>query len=138
MSYFTPCGITNTEYSCQAMMRHLFILLVGNGTIDFPEFLTLMAKKMAGTDQEEEIKEAFRVFDKVSIRPQHNITGFPRSMINADNTVPNSEIDLKYRLIKINADQPDKMISNSKCRVSEDGQTDATKRLPPCFAMLYN
>ena len=36
----------------------------GSGTIDFPEFLTLMARKMHDTDTEEEIKEAFRVFDK--------------------------------------------------------------------------
>merc|ERR1712070_1189279 len=36
----------------------------GSGTIDFPEFLNLMAKKMKDTDSEEEIKEAFKVFDK--------------------------------------------------------------------------
>eukprot|EP01062_Namystynia_karyoxenos_P010665 TRINITY_DN1378_c0_g1_i1.p1 TRINITY_DN1378_c0_g1~~TRINITY_DN1378_c0_g1_i1.p1 ORF type:complete len:945 (+),score=240.46 TRINITY_DN1378_c0_g1_i1:126-2960(+) len=35
----------------------------GNGTIDFPEFLTLMARKMHDTDSEEEIREAFKVFD---------------------------------------------------------------------------
>ena len=34
----------------------------GNGTIDF-EFCTLMARKMKDTDSEE-LKEAFRVFDK--------------------------------------------------------------------------
>lgn len=38
----------------------------GNGTIDFPEFLTMMARKMKDTDSEEEIREAFRVFDKVN------------------------------------------------------------------------
>lgn len=37
---------------------------LGNGTIDFPEFLTMMARKMKDTDSEEEIREAFRVFDK--------------------------------------------------------------------------
>jgi len=39
----------------------------GNGTIDFPEFLTMMACKMKDTDSEEEILEvetAFKVFDK--------------------------------------------------------------------------
>ena len=40
------------------------INLTGNGTIDFPEFLTMMARKMKDTDSEEEIREAFRVFDK--------------------------------------------------------------------------
>uniref|UniRef100_A0A8D0EI66 EF-hand domain-containing protein n=1 Tax=Strix occidentalis caurina TaxID=311401 RepID=A0A8D0EI66_STROC len=32
----------------------------GSGTIDFPEFLSLMARKMRDTDSEEEIREAFR------------------------------------------------------------------------------
>lgn len=36
----------------------------GNGTIDFPEFLTMMARKMKDTDSEQEIREAFKVFDK--------------------------------------------------------------------------
>ena len=45
------------------VVAHLF---PGNGTIDFPEFLTMMARKMKDTDSEEEIREAFRVFDKVS------------------------------------------------------------------------
>ncbi|XP_064623165.1 calmodulin-A-like [Lineus longissimus] len=36
----------------------------GNGTIDFEEFLAMMAKKMRDADSEEEIREAFRVFDK--------------------------------------------------------------------------
>lgn len=36
----------------------------GNGTIDFPEFLTMMSRKMKDTDSEEELREAFRVFDK--------------------------------------------------------------------------
>ena len=36
----------------------------GIGTIDFPEFLTMMARKMKDTDTEEEIREAFKVFDK--------------------------------------------------------------------------
>jgi len=39
-------------------------VIEGNGTIDFPEFLTMMARKMKDTDSEEEIREAFRVFDK--------------------------------------------------------------------------
>jgi len=36
----------------------------GNGTIDFPEFLTMMARKMKDTGSEEEILEVFKVFDK--------------------------------------------------------------------------
>ncbi len=36
----------------------------GNGPIDLPEFCTSMARKMKDTDSEEELQEAFRVFDK--------------------------------------------------------------------------
>jgi len=38
--------------------------LTGNGTIEFNEFLLMMSKKMKETDKEEELKEAFRVFDR--------------------------------------------------------------------------
>lgn len=47
------------------LTRFSLFNIVGNGTIDFPEFLTMMARKMKDTDSEEEIREAFRVFDKV-------------------------------------------------------------------------
>ncbi|XP_069334980.1 calmodulin-A-like [Eulemur rufifrons] len=35
-----------------------------NDTIDFPEFLTMMTRKMKDTDNETEIREAFCVFGK--------------------------------------------------------------------------
>ena len=36
----------------------------GNGLIDFEEFMEMMSKKANEGDEEEEIKEAFKVFDK--------------------------------------------------------------------------
>ena len=36
----------------------------GNGTIDFPEFLTIYTRKMKGNDWEEEMREEFRLLDK--------------------------------------------------------------------------
>uniref|UniRef100_A0A336KJR2 CSON004991 protein n=1 Tax=Culicoides sonorensis TaxID=179676 RepID=A0A336KJR2_CULSO len=36
----------------------------GNGTIEFNEFLQMMSKKLTFSDGEDELKEAFRVFDK--------------------------------------------------------------------------
>ena len=36
----------------------------GNGSIDFSEFLALMARKMRDTDSDEEMVEAFKVFDR--------------------------------------------------------------------------
>lgn len=55
-------GQNPTEAELQDMVNE--IDADGDGTIDFPEFLTMMARKMKDTDSEEEIKEAFKVFDK--------------------------------------------------------------------------
>lgn len=76
-------GQTPTEAELQDMINE--VDADGNGTIDFrgsrplisfqlfqqahycshtAEFLTMMARKMKDTDSEEEIKEAFKVFDK--------------------------------------------------------------------------
>ncbi len=57
MSHSPPALMDNTNLI-------FTIFQTGNGTIDFPEFLTMMARKMKDTDSEEEIREAFRVFDK--------------------------------------------------------------------------
>ena len=51
-----------TEAELQDMINELDT--DGNGTIDFPEFLTMMARKKKDTDTEEKIIEAFSVFDK--------------------------------------------------------------------------
>ena len=55
-------GQNPTEAELQDMVNE--VDADGNGTIDFPEFLTMMARKMKDTDSEEELKEAFKVFDK--------------------------------------------------------------------------
>ncbi|XP_075507643.1 uncharacterized protein LOC142544485 [Primulina tabacum] len=36
----------------------------GNGTIEFPEFVDLMAKKMKETDADDDLREAFNLFDQ--------------------------------------------------------------------------
>ena len=35
----------------------------GNGDVDLPEFIALMARKMKQADGEEELVEAFKIFD---------------------------------------------------------------------------
>lgn len=51
-------------YNKVSSIIFFFLLSEGNGTIDFDEFLIMMSKKMKETDIEEEMREAFRVFDK--------------------------------------------------------------------------
>ena len=36
----------------------------GSGAVEFPEFCVMMVKKMAESDTENEVREAYRVFDK--------------------------------------------------------------------------
>ncbi|CAM8892687.1 unnamed protein product [Rhodiola kirilowii] len=55
-------GQNPTEAELQDMINE--VDADGNGTIDFPEFLNLMARTMKDTDSEEEHKEGFRVFDQ--------------------------------------------------------------------------
>jgi calmodulin len=55
-------GQNPTEVELKDMIREVDV--DGNGTIDFSEFLNLMARKMKDTDSDEELKEAFKVFDK--------------------------------------------------------------------------
>ena len=52
-------GQNPTEAELQDMINE--VDADGNGTIDFPEFLNLMARKMKDTDSEEELQEAFKV-----------------------------------------------------------------------------
>lgn len=55
-------GQNPTEAELQDMINE--VDADGNGTIDFPEFLSLMARKMKDTDTEEQLIEAFKVFDR--------------------------------------------------------------------------
>ncbi|THU74099.1 hypothetical protein C4D60_Mb04t29780 [Musa balbisiana] len=55
-------GQDPSEEELQEMIRE--VDSDGNGTIEFGEFLNLMARKVKETNIEEELKEAFKVFDK--------------------------------------------------------------------------
>jgi len=75
----------------------------GSETIDFPEFLTLMSRKMQDTDTEEEIKEAFRVFDKdgngfISAAELRHV------MMNLGEKLSNEEIDDMIKEADIDGD----------------------------------
>lgn len=55
-------GQNATEAELQDMLNE--IDADGNGTIDFPEFLAMMVRKTKDMDSEEELKQAFKLFDK--------------------------------------------------------------------------
>ena len=48
----------------------------GTGSIDFPEFLMMMKLKVQDQNQEEDIREAFKVFDNVSPLPSSPVTQY--------------------------------------------------------------
>ncbi|OWF37205.1 Calmodulin [Mizuhopecten yessoensis] len=54
-------GQNPTEAELQDMINE--VDTDGNGTIDFPEFLTMMSRKIVDDDSDAELKEAFRTFD---------------------------------------------------------------------------
>ena len=55
-------GQNPTESDLQEMINE--VDADGNGTLDFSEFLSLMARKTKELDTEDEFVEAFRVFDR--------------------------------------------------------------------------
>ena len=57
-------GYSPSDKDLQQMIQE--VDLNGNGDVDFKEFLELMCKKMKDHDTEEEMLEAFRIFDRDS------------------------------------------------------------------------
>lgn len=74
----------------------------GSGFIDFDEFLALMAKKTKEAEDEQELREAFRVFDKNN-----------RGVIDVN--------DLKIIFNALDPDMPDEEIDQIITEVDEDG-----------------
>lgn len=63
-----PSTVTFTNYvswclNVSSFHRVLFVYVVGNGTIEFNEFLVMMAKKHSEQHNMHEISDAFKVFD---------------------------------------------------------------------------
>ena len=87
-------GQNPTEEELQEMINE--VDEDGGGSIDFTEFLTMMAKKMKDTDTEDDIREAFRVFDKdgngfISARELRHV------MINLGEKLTDDEVDEMIR-----------------------------------------
>lgn len=79
------------------------MLLTGNGTVDFPEFLTMMSKQLSSRDTADEIREAFRVFDKdgngfISVAELRHIMG------NLGEKMPEEEVEEMIQEADIDGD----------------------------------
>ncbi|KAG8974324.1 hypothetical protein FRC05_007630 [Tulasnella sp. 425] len=61
-SVLRALGQTPTEAELQEMVNEADT--DGNGSIDLPEFIAMMEKRLKDTTEEEEIQEVFKVFDK--------------------------------------------------------------------------
>eukprot|EP00961_Rhodomonas_salina_P238263 3220491-Rhodomonas_salina.2 len=75
----------------------------GDGTVDFPSFLTIMARKMKDQDTEDDIIEAFRVFDKdgngtISAAELRHV------MTNLGEKLTDEEVDEMIREADVNGD----------------------------------
>ncbi|CAF1574739.1 unnamed protein product, partial [Adineta ricciae] len=92
-------GHNPTEIELQNMIDE--VAADGNGTIDFPEFLTMMVRKMKDTDSEEEIREAFNVFDKNG-NGIISIDEFRHVMTNLGEKLTDEELDEIVREADVN------------------------------------
>jgi calmodulin len=63
--------------------------LDGNGTIEFPEFLELMKQKSREVDQEADLREAFKIFDRdkdgyISMKELKKVTSMLGAMLTKE------------------------------------------------------
>jgi len=75
----------------------------GNGTVDFLEFLQLMARKFVEHDLQEDVRQAFRMFDKdgsgtVNAQELRNV------MINLGEKLSEDEVDEMMREADVDGD----------------------------------
>merc|ERR1719299_292259 len=73
------------------------------GSVDFPEFLSLMSRKMKDTDTEEELVEAFKVFDRDG-SGLINASEMRHVMSNLGEKISDEEMDEMLREADVDAD----------------------------------
>ncbi|XP_042987027.1 calmodulin-like [Carya illinoinensis] len=90
-----------TQEELQCMINEVDV--DGNGTIEFGEFLNLMARKMKENEAGEELKEAFKVFDQDQdgyISPNE----LRHVMINLEERLTDEEVDQMIRDADLDGD----------------------------------
>eukprot|EP00435_Cladocopium_sp_Y103_P028821 s1741_g7.t1 len=99
----------------------------GNGVIDFPEFLSMQARKMRDTDGEEELLEAFRVFD-VNGSGFISAAEFRHVMTNLGECLSDEEIDEMFRQADVDCDFKQETESTETEFVAPDAATILNKQ----------
>jgi len=80
-------------FTCCQGPTSSFICPVDSGTINFEEFLQMMAKKYSEEDLEGDIREAFRIFDKdgngfiSSTELRHVMTNLGEKLVSYNNNI---------------------------------------------------
>ena len=90
-----------TEAELQVMINE--VDADDNGTIDFPEFLTMMARKMKDADSEEEIREAFTAFEK-DANGFISVAQLRHLMTNVGEKLTDAEVDEMVRELDVDGD----------------------------------
>ncbi|KAL4239033.1 hypothetical protein ACF0H5_003737 [Mactra antiquata] len=75
----------------------------GNGTIDFPEFLTMMSRKLNDMDSEDELRQAFATFDRDG-NGQISAAELRHVMTNLGEKLTDEEVDEMIREADLNGD----------------------------------
>ncbi len=98
-------GQNPTDGELQDMIHEIDV--DGNGTIDFNEFLTLMAMKGQDQDIEEELLEAFKIFDR-------------------DGNGSISAAELRYAMMNLGEKLTDEEVNDMilEADINSDGQID--------------
>jgi len=122
-------GQNPTEAELQDMINE--VDADGNGTLDFPEFLSLMSRKMKDTDTEEELVDAFRVFDRdgsgsISIAELRHV------MTNLGETITDEELDEMLR--DADVDSTGQVDYEGFVKMMMDGPAIAAASPPPAPA----
>ncbi|KAK4767019.1 hypothetical protein SAY86_014770 [Trapa natans] len=90
-----------TEEELRIMIREVDV--DGNGTIKLGEFLNLMTRKMKETEADDELKEAFQVFDKDQdgyISPEE----LRRVMLNLGEKLTDEEVEMMVKEADLDGD----------------------------------
>lgn len=116
-------GQDPTEAELQDMINE--VDCDGNGIIDFPEFLSMQARKMRDTDGEEELMEAFRVFD-VNGSGFISAAEFRHVMTNLGECLSDQEIDEMFRQADVG------------CDFEQESESTETEFVPPDAATILN